>query len=179
VRGLARRADSFRLLDGGWGDEFDAALRADHSTVRVVCPFIKRGAAELLLWPGVQDSIQVITRFDLGQMSEGASDTEALRLLLESGAQIPGIQRLHTKMYLLGAGRVIVTSANLTEAAFYRNHEFGFLSQDETIVGECRSYVDALWERAGPHLTEERLAGRLSGSSWNFVGVPPGLTVRR
>lgn len=130
---------SFRLLDTGWGDEFDTALRADHSTVRVVCPFIKRGAAELLLRPGVPDSIQVITRFDLGQMSEGVSDTEALRLLLESGAQIRGIQRLHTKMYLLGAGRVIVTSANLTEAALYRNHEFGFLSDDETIVGECRS----------------------------------------
>src|SRR5207302_1292913 len=102
------------------------------------CPFIKRGAADVLLRAGVPDLIQVITRFDLGQMSEGVSDTEALRLLLESGAQIRGIQRLHTKMYLLGGGRAIVTSANLTEAGLYRNHEFGFLSDDEIIVGECR-----------------------------------------
>lgn len=127
--------------------------------MRVVCPFIKRGAAELLLRPDVPDSIQLITRFDLGQMSEGVSDTEALRLLLESGAQIRGIRGLHTKMYLLGARGVIVTSANLTEAALYRNHEFGFLSDDETIVGECRSYFEALWERAEPDLTEERLVG--------------------
>lgn len=47
---------------------------------------------------------------------------------------------------------MIVTSANLTEAALYRNHEFGFLSDDETIVGECRSYFEALWERAEPDL---------------------------
>ena len=37
-------------------------------------------------------------------------------------------------MYLLGARRVIVISANLTEAALYRNHEFGFLSDDETTI---------------------------------------------
>jgi hypothetical protein len=74
---LARQADELPTSRQGLGDEFDVALRADHSTVRVVCPFIKRGAAELLLRPGVPDSIQVITRFDLGQMSEGVSDNWA------------------------------------------------------------------------------------------------------
>lgn len=159
MRGCLRRAVSFRLLDKGWADELNAALQADHSTVRVVCPFIKRGAAELLLARGVPDTLQVITRFDLGQMSEGVSDTEALRLLLENGAQIRGVKRLHTKMYVLGAGSVIVTSANLTQAALYRNHEFGFLSDDHSIVGECREYFERLWERAGDDLTEERLDG--------------------
>lgn len=148
---------SFRLVDRGWEAELETALADDHSSVRIICPFIKRLAAERLLARGVPETLQVITRFNLGQLSERVSDTGALRLLLENGAQIRGIQRLHTKLYLLGAARVIVTSANLTEAALLRNHEFGFVADDATIVRDCRSYFERLWELSAPDLSDERL----------------------
>ena len=38
-----------RLVDAGWGTELTAALRADRSEFRVVCPFIKAGALDRLL----------------------------------------------------------------------------------------------------------------------------------
>ena len=38
-----------RLVDAGWGTELTAALRADRSEFRVVCPFIKAGALDGLL----------------------------------------------------------------------------------------------------------------------------------
>src|SRR6266511_2247255 len=148
---------SFRLVDSGWEFELDKALADDHSSVRIICPFIKRVAAERLLARGVPETLQVITRFNLGQLSERVSDTSALRFLLENGAEIRGIQRLHTKLYLLGAARVIVTSANLTEAALLRNHEFGFIAEDADIVGACRSYFERLWELSAPDLSDERL----------------------
>lgn len=148
---------NFRLVDAGWDKVLGDALRADSSSVRIVCPFIKKRAAERMLIRGKPQTIQVITRFNLGDFSEGVSDTSALRLLLERGAQIRGVRNLHAKLYLYGRGRAIVTSANLTDAALLRNHEFGFVADDVGIVGRCHQYFDDLWRRAGKDLSVARL----------------------
>ena len=148
---------NFRLVDAGWDKVLGDALRADSSSVRIVCPFIKKRAAERMLIRGKPQTIQVITRFNLGDFSEGVSDTSALRLLLERGAQIRGVRNLHAKLYLYGRGRAIVTAANLTDAALLRNHEFGFVADDVGIVGRCHQYFDDLWRRAGKDLSVARL----------------------
>jgi hypothetical protein len=148
---------SFRLVDTGWDKELETALVADHSTVRIVCPFIKRRTAERLLRQGKPGALQVITRFNLDDFGAGVSDLSALRLLLDSGAQIRGMRNLHAKLYLLGATRAIVTSANLTEAAMLRNHELGFVAETPEVVGACRQYFDGLWSRAGQNLQRSRL----------------------
>lgn len=136
----------------------DQAVAADHSELRIICPFIKRTTAERLLRAGCPKAIQVLTRFSLADFCDGVSDLAALRLLLENGAQIKGIRNLHAKLYLFGQTRAIVTSANLTEAALKRNHEFGFVATDAAIVQRCREYFDHLWPKAGGLLTEPKLA---------------------
>jgi hypothetical protein len=167
-------AVGFRLVDEGWDELLGDALRGDRSGVRMVCPFIKRRAVERLLQRGEPDALQVITRFNLRDFSEGVSDTSALRLLLETGAQIRGVRNLHAKLYLFGASRVVVTSANLTDAALLRNYEFGFVAEEATIVTECRSYFDNLWSRAGPDLTAARLAEWESRLANHLAsGAPP------
>lgn len=145
----------FRLIESGWDRVFEEALQADHSALRIICPFIKLRAAKRLLKAGRPTPIQVITRFDQVGFASGVSDIAALRLLLEHGAQIRGVRNLHAKLYLFGTSQVILTSANLTEAALLRNHEFGFFAGEAGIIGRCRSYFDALWDRAaGSDLTE-------------------------
>lgn len=145
-----------KLVDSGWGQLLSNALRADHSKVRVICPFIKERAAWRILEYGNPPQILVITRFDLNCFLQGASDIAALRLLYEAGAQIRGVRNLHAKAYLIGS-RAIVTSANLTEQALSRNHEFGFLSDDPEIVLTCDAYFDKLWRRAGSNVTASKL----------------------
>ncbi len=137
--------EHIRLVDGGWDRELVAAIRADSSEVRIVCPFIKKGALECLLSfpPG---DIQVITRFNLNDFAEGVSDIEALRMLLDTGASVRGIQNLHAKLYIFGASRAIITSANLTRAALTRNQEFGVVADDAAVIAACRNYFDALWQ---------------------------------
>ena len=61
----------------------------------------------LSLNPG---SVQVITRFNLVDFAEGVSDVAGLRMLLDAGAQVRGIRRLHAKLYL-SASWAIITSA--------------------------------------------------------------------
>jgi hypothetical protein len=148
---------NFRLVDDGWAATLEDAIRADRSSVRLVCPFIKKRAVERLLEVGKPGTLQVITRYDLRDFADGVSDLAALRLLLEHGALIRGVRNLHAKLYLFGESRAIVTSANLTEAALLRNHEFGFVAEDAGIVGRCRRYFDNLWGRAGQNLSAERL----------------------
>ncbi len=149
---------SFQLIDTGWDRIIGEAVKADRTILRVVCPFIKVRAAKRLLEIKCPEKIQIITRFHLGDMCDGVSDTEALRLLLENGAKVRGIRNLHAKLYIFGDQRAIVTSANLTEAALLRNHEFGFVSSESGIIGRCRDYFEELWKKAGSDLDFERLA---------------------
>jgi hypothetical protein len=148
---------NFELIDKGWDKVIKDAVAEKCTEVRVICPFIKMRAARRLWAAKCPELIQVITRFNQAEMCDGVSDTEALRLLLESGAKVRGVRNLHSKLYLFGERRVIVTSANLTEAALLRNHEFGFVSNDTTIIKRCREYFDALWKRSGSDLTLTRL----------------------
>lgn len=146
----------FKLIDSGWGTLLSNALRADHSKVFVICPFIKEHTARRFFEYGRPDQFQVITRFDLNCFLQGASDVAALRLLYEAGAQIRGVRNLHAKAYLVGS-RVIVSSANLTEQALSRNHEFGFVADDPEVVSTCGAYFVGLWKRAGLNLTASKL----------------------
>jgi hypothetical protein len=148
---------NFRLLDSGWGKAIDEAVVVDASSIRIVCPFIKSRTIERILKHGNPKSLQIITRFNLNDFIAGVSDVSALRFFLDKGAQIRGIRNLHAKMYLFGSKRVIVTSANLTDAALLRNHEFGFVADEPDIVTHCREYFDRLWVQAAPNLSVTRL----------------------
>jgi hypothetical protein len=148
---------NFRLVDSGWSKILDEALAADKSRVRVICPFIKERAAKRLLEHGRPKQLEVITRYNLDCFREGVSDIAALKYLLAKGAKIRGIKNLHAKAYLIGENRAIVTSANLTEQGLMRNHELGFIADDETIAANCHSYFEGLWKQAGPDLTPKRL----------------------
>lgn len=124
--------------------------------LHIVCPFIKLKTAERLLRHHPAP-IRVITRFNLADFFDGVSDTAALRLLVRRGAEVRGVRNLHAKVYLFGERRVIVTSANLTDAALTRNHEFGFQSDEPTIVARCHEYFTRIWSEAGDNLTIARV----------------------
>jgi len=147
----------FRLVHLGWKKELDAALQADSSIVRIICPFIKSKVVECLFCNRGLKKIQIITRFNLGDFSEFVSDISALHRLLKAGAEIRGIRNLHAKLYLFGMGSAIITSANLTDAAFNSNHELGFVVSDSSVVKSCHKYFDNLWNKAGENLSKSRL----------------------
>lgn len=150
-------SSDFQLIDSDWRNVFKDAIKLGHPKLRIVCPFIKKSVAKLLLKNGNITHIQVITRFSLADFSDGVSDTSALRLLLEKGAQIRGVRNLHSKLYLFGENRAVVTSANLTEAALLRNHEFGFVAGDPGIITNCSDYFENLWLKAGNNLAVKKL----------------------
>jgi hypothetical protein len=145
------------IVETGWEMHLHSALRVDSSDLSIVCPFIKRAVIERLLNVRMPKRIRLITRFNLLDFMTGVSDTEALSLLLRSGAEVRGIRDLHAKLYLFGKSLAVVTSANLTGQGLSRNHELGFVSSDRSIVAACRRYFEDLWPLAGANLTESHL----------------------
>lgn len=148
---------SFWLQDCGWSQEIASGMSLRPSLVRVVCPFIKRKAAARFLKAPVPN-IQVITRFDLNCFNAGVSDVEALEDFVRAGARVRGIVGLHSKMYLFGDDKVVVTSANLTEAAMFTNQELGFVATEPGIVVQCGLYFEKLWAMTSIDLTLDMLA---------------------
>ncbi|WP_127143248.1 phospholipase D family protein [Pelagibacterium montanilacus] len=168
----------FRLIDSGWSEEFDKALRLKTAALRIVCPFIKRSVAESLLKHGRPEVIEVLTRFDLNAFKDGVSDLSALSRLLAAGATIRGIKGLHSKMYLFSGSMAIVTSANLTEAALFKNREFGFASSDPYIVDHCECYFRSLWSQTTFNLNDKFIAewtSDIDNSRRNFCSVSNSL----
>ena len=153
---------TIRLVDKGWDKEFAKALSADASELRIICPFMKADVIGTLLChhPG---NIQVITRFNLAEFADGVSDVGTLRLLLLAGARVRGVRNLHAKLYLFGTSRAIITSANLTKAAFGSNHELGVVAKDGAIIAKSRAYFDNLWNLAGADLRSEQV------DAWDYT----------
>lgn len=139
----------FRLIDSDWDRELETILKEPVERLRIVCPFIKRSVAARLLKSKAR-RIEVITRFDLRGFNDGVSDVQALKLFVDAGGAVKGVRGLHAKMYLVDSREVVVTSANLTESALRRNHEFGFVASEASVVTRCSEYFDDLWNRAGP-----------------------------
>ncbi len=165
-------------MDAAWERELVTALSTDHSHVRFVCPFIKKSALDRLLKTARPRTLHVVTRFNLADCADGVNDLSALRLLLDCGASVRGVRNLHTKLYIFGKRRAILTSANLTDAALRLNHELGCVTEDGDLVDRCIRYFDALWLRAGPNLTLTRLKKWEDRVSLYLVsGCPPRRTI--
>jgi HKD family nuclease len=105
--------------------------------VRIASPFIKHGAVEGLL-SEASLSLRILTRFNLEHFREGVSDISALRRLVELGAQVRGVQRLHAKLYLFDTDHAVITSANMTEGGLRKNHELAV-----HLIPSSRLYVAA------------------------------------
>jgi hypothetical protein len=166
----------FRLIDSGWDGELCNAAKGTHPRIRIICPFVKYRTIVRLLKQTKSDDIRVITRFNLDEMVVGVNDAIAIRYLLDLGAHVRGIRNVHSKMYLFGDSHVIVTSANLSDSALLRNHEFGFVSSSPQVIENCSEYFDGLWSRAGSSLGadlleqwEGMIADRLSSGAGSIV----------
>lgn len=164
---------TFRLVDRHWDTEFTDALRRDSGTLRMVCPFIKARALERILTPR-PDDLEVITRFNLADFASGASDIDALGLLLDVGGAVRGLKGLHAKLYIFGTSRAIITSANLTGAGLSANHEFGVVTEDSAAIRRCHEYFETLWRSTGSDLQRSQLADWTRKLSSHLEkGAPP------
>lgn len=146
----------FQTIQHNWLNEFKQELKqTDH--VRIVSPFITDNLVRLFLESYSGDQLQVITRFNLNDFRSGVSSISALERLLNAGAEIKGVQGLHSKLYLFDQKSVIITSANFTNGGFFQNKEFGIKSHDQETISSTLKYFKELWDIDDHLLTKDQL----------------------
>lgn len=145
------------LVDSGWFDLLDSSFRSTSGPVRIVSPFIKRRTVERLLGHFSGANVQVITRLKTADFAAGASDVNALELLLKNGASVRTVFGLHTKLFIFGFSKVLITSANLTESGLFVNKEVGVFSDDPILIASSHRYFGELWSQAGPDVDFAKL----------------------
>ena len=127
------------------------------SVIRVVSPFVNDVMVNHLLenWTGRE--ILFITRFNLNDFRSKVSSINALERLENSGAQVVGIQGLHSKIYIFDNKSAIITSANFTSGGFFNNYEFGVITRNGEEIQESINYFDKLWTVGNSRLLSKDL----------------------
>ena len=76
------------------------------------------------------------------------------KFLMKKGIEVKTIRvkggSMHSKFVLIDGKRLIAGSANLTNDANYRNHEFVFVSEDPAITERFSAKFEALWAMGSP-----------------------------
>jgi len=147
---------TFRIVDKNWHEIFEDLSGIAQKRALIISPFLGEKALKDLLGDKPEE-VKVITRFNLNELLIRVSDFKALEYLSKIGAQVKGVRNLHSKVYILGNSKAIVTSANLTRAGLYRNTECGVESEDSDFVKAADVYFNSLWDKAGSILSTSML----------------------
>lgn len=134
------------IIKSPWINKFKELVMATKDSFTFTSPFIKLSAVNTILESKKYNFvINGITSFRLRNFERGASDLEAIKILLfENKALLKNIANIHSKIYIFDSFAAIVSSANLTPAGLRGNLELGILLQEEALVKELKDYVESL-----------------------------------
>ena len=122
---------------------FYGLVRESIAQLLFCAPYIKKEVVKEIL-ALKQDStvLSVITSANAANFVNGSSDVEAIELLLNNGINVINYQKLHAKIYLFDNKKALITSANLTNAALFRNYEYGILVHEDEVETINKVYSD-------------------------------------
>ena len=138
-----------------WENYFFSKVHAAEKSLFISSPYIKYPIAGLLceILQSKQNpnlSVQILTRIEIPDLIDGASDLEAFEKLLklaESGLDVTVryIFNLHAKVYIFDEKLAIVTSSNLTPSGLKSNVEYGIEVTDQVAIRPILDDMSAYW----------------------------------
>ena len=171
-----------RLHRRNWESNLVALLEGAGDLL-IISPFVSYDAVKILV-PYLRDSLKcrLLTRWNEVDFWNGASDLEALDLLMHLKVDVKSLQNLHAKVYVFDCQKAILTSANFTVGGLRRNLEWGLLLE-RSECGELFLEAEELWNRqktlhceADVIQTREKL--KQYSESHARPSAPPGLVDR-
>ncbi len=123
------------ILNDSIYDIFMNLVENTEKEIKICAPFIKTSIVDDILTYKKQNvNITTITNIKLISFYRKVLDVEALFKILSSNGNIFNYPMLHAKIYIFDDSKLIVTSANLTEAGLKINKEYGFISDDRDLI---------------------------------------------
>jgi len=148
---------------------FDALITQVSKSLIICSPFIGRGPCEriaLNLQRRNVANIPVLLLTDLSRdnMLSGVTDVGAIAGLCDAlpHTEIRFLPNLHAKVYVADERCAVVTSANLTDAGLYRNHEYGMYINESGLVKQVTADITQYASLGSPiHLLQLRQFERI------------------
>jgi hypothetical protein len=160
-----KRSYMLGTLHSGWYDDLISLVESAQRRLVIAAPFITNEGAQLVsraVGPSLRASgrIEILTDLSPVHVAQGSLVPAAVLSLYQSavGSFLWHIPRLHAKVYIADDTRAIVTSANLTAGAFYRNLEYGLQVDDQAVVASIQSHFDDFRAAGTPVALDDLLA---------------------
>ncbi len=116
-------------------DEFMKLVENTNNEIRLCAPFIKTSIVnDILTYKKRDTNISTITNVKLMSFYRKVLDVDALSKILSSNGELFNYPMLHAKIYIFDDSKLIITSANLTEAGLKKNKEYGIISDDKDLI---------------------------------------------
>jgi HKD family nuclease len=145
----------FEIINSPWEKTFVRLLRKATATVYLASPFIKSQTASLIT-QNIANGIdfRYINSFKLAYFHNGASDLDALSILMKDNCKQKNVPNLHAKLFIFDDA-AIITSGNLTPGGLKNNLEYGILVQDSLITEIKHDYLTIFNNPDHPKITSE------------------------
>jgi len=149
-------SSTWELVKRPVGEAVRKIVRASEKRLRLVSPFVSAAAAaEVVEMADAHAGVVVslVTHPSLEALARGTCDIAALKMVAARGAlgHVVNLPRLHAKkLYVADDRMALVTSANLTSAGLWHQHEYGVLTSDTSVVRAMCSDIDGMAKAAHP-----------------------------
>ena len=145
----------FEIINSPWEKTFVRLLRKATATVYLASPFIKSQTASLIT-QNIANGIdfRYINSFKLAYFHNGASDLDALSILMKDNCKQKNVPNLHAKLFIFDDA-AIITSGNLTPSGLKNNLEYGILVQDSLVTEIKHDYLTIFNNPDHPKITSE------------------------
>lgn len=125
----------FSIIKTPSHNKFYGLIKEAKENIYLCAPFIKKSIVDKILEnKSYEIEMVVITSANISNFMCGSLDISAIKELIKKGVTVRNYQNLHAKIYIFDRKKVLVTSANLTNNALYKNFEYGVLIDDSLVA---------------------------------------------
>lgn len=128
------------ILNDAIYDKFMNLVENTEKEIKLCAPFIKTSIVnDIYTYKKRNVNITTITNVKLMSFYRKVLDIEVLSKILYSNGKVYNYPMLHAKIYIFDDNKLIVTSANLTEAGLKKNKEYGIISDDRILINTANT----------------------------------------
>lgn len=138
-----------QLLSSPWAATFAHFVASAREELLIASPFISAMPIQTIMAdiknrnPPRAVRVHLITNLSADSLLGGSLDVTSLANLVETipGVTVTYLPSLHAKVYVADTETAVITSANLTYGGLIRNHEYGVVLRDLTLVRQVRTDI--------------------------------------
>jgi len=136
------------IITDSFYDSFINMCATSKMSIKLCAPFVKGNVIDdILLAKRAKVKVHLITKMNLKNFHNKASDVVALKKVLLNGGSVFNCSNLHAKVYIFDDSRCAITSANLTISGLRKNIECGVMIDDLPSVGKIIDFYDDIQMR--------------------------------